>query len=384
MGACPSAPSAIASSSAPLPPLPILPSAYRALPGAAGAGGVTACVCAPSGALYVAHDSGHVSRHARPWRRSGGSSGGTAPTLSPPRCWPAHGARAVTRLALGGGLLASASRDGTAALWRAGDRCSASCDGGDDDDGGDSALPAAPLAVLRGHELTVSAVSIAADGRRVATGSRDCSVRVWEVAGGGAPRELCAPAHVAQNVVTCLQWAAAGSGGEGEQHVLLQGGEDLRVRLWDARAGLLRQAGALEGFTYFPLALDAAPNGHHVATSSKGFNGVGCEVRLWDLRRLGSGASPLLHTFTGHSQDATAVLFVSQGRLASASKDGTVRVWSPGGGGGAAGAAPLVLPVPGAGITCLAAASQGLVAGCAEAPGLAVFEEAGVGAVSGW
>jgi WD40 repeat protein len=383
MGVCPSAPAAIASSSAPHPPLPLPADAHRALPAAAGAGGVTACVCAPTGALFVGHDSGHVSRHARPWR-----SGGSATPLLPPRCWSAHGARAVTRLALGGGLLASASRDGTAALWRADDDCGGASDG--------APPPAAPLAVLRGHELTVSAVSIAADGRRVATGSRDCSVRVWDAGsgggGGGAPRELCAPAHVAQNVVTCLQWAAAGSSGDGGggQHVLLQGGEDLRVRLWDARAGLLRQAGALEGFTYFPLALDAAPNGHHVATASKGFNGVGCEVRLWDLRRLGGGGgggggAPLLRTLAGHSQDATAVLFVSQGRLASASKDGTVRVGAPEeGGGAAAGAAPLVLPVPGAGLTCLAAAAEGLVAGCVEAPGLVVFEGAGVGAVSGW
>jgi WD40 repeat protein len=370
MGGCPSKPAAAADAPGAPPPAPAA-SSFTTLP-SAPPGGVTSCLCAPSGALLVAHDSGHVSHYASPW-----SSAALQP---PPRCWAAHGARAVTRLSLGGGLLASASRDGTAALWRAAEV-----------PGAEGAPPPQPLAVLRGHELTVSAVSVAADGRRVATGSRDCSVRVWDAGEGG--RELCAPAHVAQNVVTCLQWAAVGgsgssssgsigSGSSEQQHVLLQGGEDLRVRLWDARAGLLRQAGALEGFTYFPLALDAAPDGHLVATASKGFNGVGCEVRLWDLRRMGSGSGSgaLLRTLLGHSQDATAVLFVSGGRVASASKDGSVRVWGVEEGGGGA-LLPLVLPVPGASITCLAAGAEGLVAGCAEAPYLAVFKDAGVCAV---
>jgi len=198
-------------------------------------------------------------------------------------------------------------------------------------------------------------------------------VRLWDASSG---RELCSPAHVPQNVVTCLQWAP-----QQPEQVLLQGGEDLRVRLWDARAGLLQAVGALQGFTYFPLALHAATDGCHVATSSKGFNGVGCEVRLWDVRRLGQGSSqaPLLRTFAGHSQDATAVLFVSQGRLASGSKDGTVRLWAWQEGGGEQGGQgsrgrEAVLPLPGASVTSLAASAQGLIVGCAEDRGLALVE----------
>ena len=315
-------------------------------------GGVTSCVCGQDGSLYTSTDAGTVAHILAPFG---------AAALAAPRAWAAH-ARAVTRLSLGGAVLASASRDGTVALWRAGGAVGAP-------GASSSSLPPTPLATLAGHELTVSAVSVTGDGARVASGSRDCSVRLWDASSGG---ELCSPAHVPQNVVTCLQWAPGQP-----QQVLLQGGEDLRVRLWDARAGLLRAVGALQGFTYFPLALDAASDGCHVATSSKGFNGVGCEVRLWDVRRLGQGSSqaPLLRTFAGHSQDATAVLFVSQGRLASGSKDGTVRLWAwqEEGGQGSLGR-EAVLPLPGASVTSLAACAQGLIVGCAEDRGLALVE----------
>ncbi len=347
MGACPSKPGGKQEEAS-------APSPYRAL--AFGAeGGVTTCVCAADGALYAGSDAGWVSHFTSPWR--------AAPS-QPARSWSAHGSRAVTRLALGGGLLASASRDGTVALWRA-------------EGGAAAAPPPAPLAVLRGHELTVSAVDLTRNGARVASGSRDCSLRVWDAGAGG--REVCAPAHVQQNVVTCLKWR---SEGDAAQHTILQGGEDLRVRLWDTRAGLLQAVGALEGFTYFPLALDCALDGHHVATASKGFNGVGCEVRLWDLRRMGgsssssssSSGSALLRTLAGHSQDATAVLFLSGNRVASGSKDGSVRVWAREEGS----SVPLVLPLPGASVTSLAACPQGLVAGCAEAHGLSIFTDAGL------
>jgi len=311
--------------------------------------------------LFVGYDSGFVSHHARPFHAKG-SSGAESTG------WSAHGSRAVTRLSLGGGTLASASRDATVALWRV------HGGGGAPAEAGALQPPAFPAAVLRGHELTVSAVDVTPDGCAVASGSRDCSVRVWDAA---TAREACAPAHTPQNVVTCLQWARGS--GQLPPQALLQGGEDLRVRLWDTRHGLLNEAGALEGFTYFPLSLDASADGWHVATSSKGFNGVGCEVRLWDLRALGggsraSGASgargskALLRTYIGHSQDATAVVFLSDAGIASGSKDGTVRVWAQ-----EEGAEHLVLPIPGASINSLAACKDGVAAGCAEAHGVALF-----------
>lgn len=124
------------------------------------------------------------------------------------------------------------------------------------------------------------------------------------------------------------------------------------------------------------LCLDISSDGNYVLTSSKGFNGVGCEVRLWDLRgghgsgtitsASSSSSSPAsesgviddssrtssssstpqfrpvqLHSCVGHVQDATACAFITNHISArsattttkdsllfiSASKDGSIRTW---------------------------------------------------------
>lgn len=207
-------------------------------------------------------------------------------------------------------MLATASRDLTIRLWALG--------GGDD-----------PVRILRGHDLTVSAITPTADGQRLASGSRDTSVRLWDVETGAALYR----SSRAQNLVTCMAWHPT------HAHVLLQGGEDLRVRVWDTRVGM-REVHALEGYVYFPLGMDVSADGNYLLTSSKGFNGVGCEARVWDLR----GDGPLDDTFThatqvreyrGHQQDTAACAFVrgggdvhgKRGVFVTASKDGTLRVW---------------------------------------------------------
>jgi WD40 repeat protein len=67
----------------------------------------------------------------------------------------------VFGLAFGpGGLLATASLDGTARLW--------------DVDSGEE------LATLRGHDAPVNQVAVRPDGARIATGSEDHTVKVWD------------------------------------------------------------------------------------------------------------------------------------------------------------------------------------------------------------
>lgn len=110
-----------------------------------------------------------------------------------------------------------------------------------------------------------------------------------------------------------------------EQSVVLQGSEDLRLRLWDPRA-LYKPVATMEGYIYFPLA--CAATGEYFLTGSNGFDGEGCELRLWDRRKLKQ-----LCEFRGHQQAVTGVALISQGvgnshlSPASGSKDGTLRVW---------------------------------------------------------
>lgn len=71
----------------------------------------------------------------------------------------------------------------------------------------------------------------------------------------------------------------------------MQGSEDLKVRLWDPRAGTLRCTSTWEGYVYFPLCLDVSPDEHSVLTSSKGFGGVGCEAKVRVRGALGDNGA---------------------------------------------------------------------------------------------
>ncbi|ETV76794.1 hypothetical protein, variant 1 [Aphanomyces astaci] len=191
------------------------------------------------------------------------------------RSWAAH-SRSVNRLLVGPrtSSLYSCSRDTTIARHSLTD---------------DNAIPT----TFAGHSLTVSALAIDPSEGHLASGSRDTSVSLWDVATATRLQNT----STSQNIVTCMAWVPS------DAHVVAQGGEDLHLRLWDARTW--KNVQTIDGYVYFPLSLACSPDGYYLFTSSKGFNAVGCEGRVWD-RRTGKQVAEM----TGHSQDATACAYI--------------------------------------------------------------------------
>jgi WD40 repeat protein len=201
--------------------------------------------------------------------------------------------------------------------------------------------------LLRGHEDRVEALAYSADGKLLASSSRDGRVRVWD---RSEERSHLLSGH--DDRVVALAFAP-------RMGTLATGGYDGRVLLWDARSGA--QKALLEGAA--PLrALAFDDSGEHLA--SVGEDGV----RLWqigagdarDVRRFEVAADrPLFALFAGAtlitgSHDGALVLWAPAGserrleghegeirdaalspderRIATAGEDGTVRIWSLGGG----------------------------------------------------
>lgn len=178
---------------------------------------------------------------------------------------------------------------------------------------------AEPVQKFEQHELTATAVAIDSTQMVLCSGGRDNRVCLWDISTGKCLQYNKTP----RNLVTCLKWIP-------QEPLIVQGSEDLRVRVWDSRQTPLSPVHTYDGYIYFPLALDISPDGYYILTSSKGFDGVGCEGRIWDRRM-----NKLLGEYVGHTQDATACSFlpnITDSAVpvpATASKDGTIRIWDP-------------------------------------------------------
>jgi len=165
----------------------------------------------------------------------------------------------------------------------------------------------AEVAVLRGHEDGLLDVAWSPDGRRVATVSRDRTLRVWG-AGGGAPRLTVT--HDAR--LRALAWSPDGS-------LLACAAEDGTARIWDAAGGAAR--GVLAGHDNWVRAVAWSPDGSLLATGSDDRL-----VRVWDV-----AGGALRQVLRGHAGGIRSVAWAAAGdrRLATASVDGTARVWGP-------------------------------------------------------
>jgi WD40 repeat protein/transcriptional regulator with XRE-family HTH domain len=152
------------------------------------------------------------------------------------------------------------------------------------------------------------------DGRTLAVGRSDGSVRMWDVSDPAGPVPLPSPPGAPTALVEQLTVSPDG-------RTLAASGDDNAVRLWDiATPTAPRAVATLTGATSLVLASAFSPDGRWLAAAS-----ADTKTYLWDLR-----ASPptVVATLGGPSSYAYSPAFSPDGRtLAVGSADKSVRLY---------------------------------------------------------
>jgi WD40 repeat protein len=184
-----------------------------------------------------------------------------------------------------GKMLASGSEDKTIRLW--------------------DVASGAELRALRGHSSYVRAVAFSPDGKTLASGGSDDPIRLWDVASGTELRALTGHSEA----VSSVAFSPDGK-------TLASGGSNMVIRLWDVASGT--ELRTFKGHSHIVNSVVFTPDGKTLASGSSDKT-----IKLWDVA---SGAE--LSTLTGHSARVNSVAFAPNGKtLASGSTDKTIRLW---------------------------------------------------------
>ncbi|CAI7611957.1 unnamed protein product [Penicillium viridicatum] len=158
---------------------------------------------------------------------------------------------------------------------------------------------------LEGHSTSVRCVSFSPDGRIIASGSFDATIKLWNPTTGSLQ-------HTLEGHLRCVRSVSFSP----DNRVIASGSEDTTVRLWDRATGNLQQI--LEGHLDSVQCIAFSPDGRFLASGSDDQT-----IKLWDTL---TGAPH--RSLQGHLDSVTSVVFSPDCLLlASGSDDATIRIW---------------------------------------------------------
>ncbi|MEG3983143.1 CHAT domain-containing protein [Microcoleus sp. T3B2] len=159
------------------------------------------------------------------------------------------------------------------------------------------------------YKSGVTSIAISPDGKRIASGSWDKTIRLWDATTG---QPLGQPLKGHKAGVTSVAISPNGK-------LIVSGSSDKTIRLWDATIG--QPVGKpLEGHEESISSVAFSPDGKRIASGSWDKT-----IRLWNV----TTGQPLGKPLEGHKAGVISVAFSPDGkRIVSGSDDKMIRLWN--------------------------------------------------------
>jgi WD40 repeat protein len=162
------------------------------------------------------------------------------------------------------------------------------------------------LQTLTGHSDSVFSVAYSPDGQTLASGSRDHTIKLWNVKTGNLLQTLKGNSDLGKPLAY-----------NPDGQTLASGSLDNTIKLWNLKTGNLLQT--LKGNSVWANSLAYNPDGKTLASG-----GADSTIKLWNVK-----TGNLLQTLTGHSDSVFSVAYSPDGQtLASGSRDNTIKLWN--------------------------------------------------------
>jgi len=154
----------------------------------------------------------------------------------------------------------------------------------------------------------VTSVTFSPDSKRIASGSQDKTIRVWDAATG---KIVSGPFQGHTESVTSVAFSQ-------DNKRIVSGSRDGTILIWDVKTGHIT-SGPFKGHTLGVMSVAFSKDGKQVASGS-----LDLTVLIWDAKTGEIISGP----FEGHTKGVASVAFSQDSKqLVSGSYDSTIRIW---------------------------------------------------------